>query len=196
MLLNEQTNKLKNWFVENSDSKKSQWLLGIISFTESSFFPIPPDPFLMASLLFKQNRWIYYSSLVTITSVLGAMFGYLVGHLFNEFVVEVLVKYYKFEDEFNKVAELFGNNTFWTMFISAFTPIPFKVFTISGGIFGVNLLVFIIASILGRGLRFFIIGFFMKVFGERLGKIVFKYFNLITIIILVLVIVYLLFKFI
>lgn len=186
--------KLKEWFRKNAESKHAKWYLSLISFTESSFFPIPPDPFLIAVLMVKREKWLKYSALVAFFSVLGGVFGYLIGLLFFELIGQPLIDVYKLQDSFDKVTNLFRDNTFSTTFIAAFTPIPYKIFTIAAGFSKVNIIPFVLASILGRGIRFFIIGYIMKVFGEKIGKLVFKYFNLIGILSVILIILYILFK--
>ncbi|MFT5179707.1 MAG: membrane protein YqaA with SNARE-associated domain [Candidatus Paceibacteria bacterium] len=186
--------KIKNWFLKNAESSNAKWWLGIISFTESSFFPIPPDPFLIAVLMIKKQCWLHYSILVAVTSVLGGIFGYFIGFWFFELAGQPLVDIYNLQEPFDIVTNLFKDNTFWTTFVAAFTPIPYKIFTIAAGFSKVNFVVFVIASIIGRGIRYLIIGYIMKVFGEKIGKLVFKYFNILTILILILIVIYILFK--
>lgn len=186
--------RLKKWFIKNAESKYAGWWLFLISFTESSFFPIPPDPFLMAVLMVKRNKWLSYSLLVAGASVLGGIFGYFIGFLFFELVGQPLIDVYKLQESFDVVTNLFRNNTFWTTFVAAFTPIPYKLFTIGAGFSKVNLFVFIMASIIGRGIRYVLIGYIMKVFGEGIGRLVFKYFNILTLIIVFLILIYIIFK--
>lgn len=186
--------KIHLWLQEKSQSKTAEWWLAGISFAESSFFPIPPDPFLVASLLVKQNRWLRNSLIVTIFSVLGGIFGYVIGFWFFNLFGEKLVAIYHFEEELLTMSNLFNDNTFWTMFIAAFTPIPYKIFTLTAGLFHVNIISFIIASVIGRGLRFITIGYIMKIFGQSIGKMVFKYFNILTFILFLLVAGYVAFK--
>lgn len=188
--------RIKDWFLRNHDNKYVPHWLFIISFTESSFFPIPPDPFLAASLMIKQNKWLFYSVNVIVGSVLGALFGYLVGYWFFEIFGGILINTYSLQDEFVIVSEMFQDHAFLTMFTAAFTPIPFKLFTLSAGLFKVNIFVFLIASIIGRGIRFLMIGLIMKNFGKKIGEIVFRYFNLCTSIFALGVVFYLIFKFI
>ena len=186
--------KIYLWLQEKSQSKTAEWWLAGISFAESSFFPIPPDPFLIASLLVKQNRWLRNSLIVILFSVLGGIFGYVIGFWFFNLFGEKLVAIYHFEEELLTMSNLFNDNTFWTMFIAAFTPIPYKIFTLTAGLFHVNIISFIIASIIGRGLRFIAIGYIMKIFGNSIGKMVFKYFNILTFILFLLVAGYVAFK--
>ncbi len=179
------TEKIKNWLIENSDTRTARVTLGVISFAESSFFPIPPDIFLAPMVVAKPVKWLKYASIVTIFSVIGGMFGYTIGLVLFHSVAEPLINFYNWHAEVARVGEMFANNSFTTIFLAAFTPIPYKVFTIAAGIFKINIFTFVIASILGRGIRFFILAGLMKFIGEKYGNLIFKYFNyaLITLII-------------
>lgn len=155
------------------------WLF-VVSFAESSFFPIPPDLLLMPIVARLRSRWLYYATITTIASVVGGMFGYLIGAVFFNVVGTFLVKTYHLEKELAYVSTLFQQNAFWAIFTAAFTPIPYKLFTIAGGLFHINFVIFIIASILGRGMRFFAVAYLMKLFGGTVGRLAFRYFNLLT----------------
>ena len=173
--------KLRDWMVKNADSPNAKWWLLLISFAEASFFPIPPDFLLIAILGSRQNhRWIYYSSIITVGSVLGGVFGYTIGFLLFDSVGQFLISTYNLGQYVEVVQELFTENAFWAIFIAGFTPIPYKIFTISAGFFGVSFLIFIIASTISRLLRFFAVGYIMKVFGDGMSKFAFKYFNILT----------------
>lgn len=188
--------KFKEYFLKKVESPAVVWWLSIISFIESSFFPIPPDPFLMASLLKDQKKWLRYSLIVSFTSVLGGIFGYFIGFVLFETVGEWLVRTYDLKDELQKVTELFNQNVFWTLFVAAFTPIPYKIFTITAGLLKVNLFIFIIASIIGRSMRFIFVGLIMKMFGAQISGFVFKYFNSLTLVIGIVFVVYIIIQFI
>lgn len=155
--------------------------LSFFSFAESSFFPIPPD-FLLAAILGskQEHRWFKYSFLTAIWSVIGGAFGYAIGLLLFDSVGQFLINTYDLGQYITTVQELFKQNAFWAIFIASFTPIPYKIFTLSAGFFGINFFVFIIASVAGRFLRFFAVGYIMKVFGEDMRKFAFKYFNILT----------------
>lgn len=186
--------KIKNWFEVNALKPAADFWLFVISFTESSFFPIPPDPFLAIMSYVKENKWLYYGIFVTVASVLGGVFGYFIGFYLYEIIGKPIVDFYSVEEEFNYVANLFEQNTFWTIFTAAFTPIPYKIFTIAAGVAKVNLFTFIVASIFGRGIRFLLVAFIMKKYGQRMLDVFFKYFNLISIVVVVMIIVYILFN--
>jgi len=173
--------KLRDWMVRNADSPHAKWWLLFISFAEASFFPIPPDFLLIAILGSRQkHRWAYYSFIVTVGSVLGGMFGFVIGFLLFDSIGQFIISVYSLEHYMEVVQDLFAENAFWAIFIAGFTPIPYKIFTISAGFFGVNFLIFIIASAVSRLLRFFAVGYIIKVFGDDMSKFAFKYFNILT----------------
>jgi len=194
MFLNNLREKIVAWFMHHAEGPRAKWILGLISFTESSIFPIPPDPFLIALLMVKKRQWVFYTTLVVITSVLGGLFGYLIGLLFFDFFGAPVVSLYHLEPQLESSRILFNDNAFWAIFTAAFTPVPYKIFTIASGLFQINLIVFIVASILGRGIRYFIIGFLMHLFGDSMAKVFIKYFNIITILAVLAIIFYTLFK--
>ena len=179
-----------NWFKTVTDKKWIMWFLGINAFFESVILPIPIDIFTFTLASAHPRKWVKYGTVATVWSVLGALFGYVLGfYLFDRFGIQ-MIEFYGYEEQFARVTELFYQNVFWVMFASAFTPIPYKVFTIAGGALNVALAPFIIASILGRGLRFFAETYIPYRFGATAGKHIMDNFNRYTIIIAILVIVY------
>jgi membrane protein YqaA with SNARE-associated domain len=186
--------KFITWFEPKADTKVAKFWLFTISFTESFFFPIPADPFLAVVILVQKNKWIYFSALVTVASVLGGVGGYLIGLFLFETLGQHLIDLYHLQPEFETVKILFEDNAFWAIFTAAFTPIPYKIFTIAAGVAKLNIVTFIVASILGRGIRFFIVGFIVKKFGKQFYETFLKYFDRATIIVLILIIIYILFR--
>lgn len=187
------TERIKKYFRENADKPVTMFWFNLLAFAESSFFPIPPDPFQAILTLAKPNRWVLFARNVLIYSVLGGIFGYIIGRwFFGEFGAQ-LINFYELHEEFARVATFFQQSTFWTVFISAVTPIPYKVFTITAGLFGANIFVFVIASILGRGLRFFLLGALVRYLGERYADRIFRHFNAIALLLGILIILYLIF---
>ncbi len=176
------TNKALLFFEKYAQTKYADWILAGTAFSEASFFLVPPDVFLIGILMYGANRWVYYVSFTTIFSVLGGLFGYLIGALFFDAFGELIINTYNLENAFETVSTLYNNNAFWTVFVSAFTPIPYKVFTITAGLFKINLLVFLLASLFGRATRFFLVAYVMRVFGEKVLRVFMKYFNVITLI--------------
>lgn len=193
-MLRKYTEKILTWFERHAETRAANFWLFVLSFTESSFFPIPPDPFLAIMVFVRKNKWLFYGLFVTVASVLGGLFGYLIGFALYEIAGKPIVDFYNFQEQFSYVVGLFNDHTFWTIFTAAFTPIPYKIFTIAAGVAQVNVFTFIIASILGRGIRFVLVAFIMKTFGQKIGEMFFKYFNAITILIVVLIVAYILFN--
>ncbi len=179
---------IRDWSVEHVHGTRAKFWLATLSFSEASFFLIPPDVLLIAILSVSSQRWLYYSSFATIFSVLGGFLGYAIGFLFFSTVGESIVSFYNLHEQMLVVAKHFSDNAFLTIFLSAFTPIPYKLFTISAGFFKINLLTFFIASMLGRGMRFFAVGFVMKKFGKQMVNYLFKYFDIISLLIILLII--------
>jgi len=183
---------LQNWVDNKAHGRAAKIWLIIFSFTEASFFVIPPDAFLLIILINNGVRWIYYSLLTTVASVVGGLFGYLIGFFFFDLFGEFIINTYHLQNQVTIVSQMFSQNAFWTIFVSAFTPIPFKVFTISAGFFKINFITFFVAALIGRGLRFFAVGYIVKLFGKRVAKSAFQYFNwvllgLVFIVVLILV---------
>jgi len=188
--------KLRAFVLRYADTPLAGRFLALLSFAESSFFPIPPDILLIAILTsHKTHRWFYYSAITTIFSVLGGIFAYAMGFFFYESVGQAIVSFYSLGDSVAIVRDFFNDNAFIAIFIAGFTPIPYKLFTLSAGFFEINFLVFIIASILSRSLRFFGIGYIMKVFGKNIAYFIFKYFNAITLLIALAALAFLLLRF-
>jgi membrane protein YqaA with SNARE-associated domain len=154
--------------------KSSKVYLAIISFVESSFFPIPPDIMIVPMVIAKKNDYLKIFIIATIFSTLGGLLGYFIGAFFLDFGMSV-VGFYGYED---KVLNLKSNLTkgtglyIWlaTLFLAGFTPLPFKVFTITSGMIGFNLLIFFFICLISRGLRFFIVSYFSFKFGDTFNK--------------------------
>jgi membrane protein YqaA with SNARE-associated domain len=152
--------KLARWTESFAKHKHREIYLFAVAFTESSFFLIPPDVLIIAILSHGLKvSWVRIATISTIGSVLGGLFGYLIGSFFYVHVGEPLVKLYGLEKEVLSVGEQFKNNAFLAILVAAFTPIPYKVFTVSAGLFSLNLITFISASIVGRGARFFLVAY-------------------------------------
>ena len=184
--------------------KSSNLYLGIVSFTESSFFPIPPDVMIIPMVIAKKKEYFKIFLIASIFSVLGGIFGYLLGYLFYDLAIHV-IEFYGYE---NKVENLKtslsqGSGFFaWLsiLFLAGFTPLPYKAFTIASGIVAFSLPVFIVVSLISRSLRFFIVAYLSYKFGdlftEFMEKHGSKWFTIIGIlIVIVLGIIFLIFKF-
>lgn len=187
---------LKLWTLKWAHSRHMAAALFVIAFTEASFFPIPPDILIIAILLINAERWIFYAGLTTVGSVLGALLGYLIGWGFYEAIGRHIVEIYNLQNLVNVIGEKFSSHAFFTVFTAAFTPIPFKIITVSAGIFKISLWKMILASAAGRGLRYFAVAYITKVFGKKLNSFIYRYFNIFSFAaIIIVVLALLLFKF-
>ena len=184
--------------------KSSNLYLGIVSFTESSFFPIPPDVMIIPMVIAKKKEYFKIFLIASLFSVLGGIFGYLLGYLFYDLAIHV-IEFYGYE---NKVENLKtslsqGSGFFaWLsiLFLAGFTPLPYKAFTIASGVVGFSLPVFIVVSLISRSLRFFIVAYlsyrFGELFTEFMEKHGSKWFTIIGILIVIILgIIFLIFKF-
>ena len=186
-----------------SAHKSSRYYLAIVSFIESSFFPIPPDVMVIPMVISKKNDFIKIFLITTIFSVLGGMLGYLIGAFFFEFGAHIM-SFYGYEDKLSKIKEnLVNSDSFYAwlgvLFLAGFTPLPYKVFTIASGLIGFNFLIFVLISLISRGLRFFIVSYlsykFGDLFNEYMDKHGSKWFTIIGILIVIIgLIIYLILK--
>ena len=159
--------------------KSSKYYLAIVSFIESSFFPIPPDVMVIPMVISKKNDFIKIFLITTIFSVLGGMLGYLIGAFFFEFGAHIM-SFYGYEDKLSKIKEnLVNSDGFYAwlgvLFLAGFTPLPYKVFTIASGLIGFNFLIFVLISLISRGLRFFLVSYFSYKFGDLFNKFMDKH---------------------
>lgn len=138
-------------------SRHAQPALFGVSFVESSVFPIPPDVLLVPMVLSNRDKWIWYATLCTVASVLGGVFGYFIGMFLFEAIAEPILNFYGYAEKFEAFKERFNAYGAWIVFIAGITPFPYKVITIASGATGLSLPVFIVASILARGIRFFVV---------------------------------------
>jgi len=175
--------------------RHASWYLGGLSFAESSFFPIPPDVMLAPMALAKREKAWRYATITTVASVLGGVFGYMIG-MFAFEMVEPLLHDFGYWDRFQKAVVWFEEWGFWVVFLAGFSPIPYKVFTISAGTVGMALFPFVLASIIGRGARFFLVAGLVRWGGEKIDQLLKDYVDRIGWLIVALVIIlYLAFKF-
>ena len=184
--------------------KSSNFFLGVVSFIESSFFPIPPDIMIIPMVIAKRKEFIKIFLIASIFSVLGGILGYLIGYLFFDLAMYV-IEFYGYQDKVEnlKLSMSQGSGFLaWLsiLFLAGFTPLPYKAFTISSGLIGFNLPVFIIVSLISRSLRFFIVAYlsykFGELFTEYMEKHGSKWFTIIGIIIVIIfIIIYLFLKF-
>ena len=163
-------NTLYKKCLELAAHKSSKYYLAIVSFIESSFFPIPPDVMIIPMVISKKNDFIKIFLIATIFSVLGGILGYLIGALFIDIGMQIM-SLYDYENKLiNLKNNLLNSDGFYAwlgiLFLAGFTPLPYKVFTIASGLIGFNILIFILISMISRGLRFFIVSYFSYKFGD------------------------------
>ena len=168
--------KLYDKSLELASNKRSNLYLGIVSFIESSFFPIPPDVMIVPMVLAKKNSYLKIFLIATVFSVLGGIFGYLIGHLFIDLAMHV-IEFYSYENKVLKLKMDLSQGSgmmIWlgTLFLAGFTPLPYKVFTITSGLIAFDVFAFIIISFISRGLRFFLVSFLTVKFGEKFVKLI------------------------
>ena len=184
--------------------KSSKFFLAVISFAESSFFPIPPDIMIVPMVIAKKNNYLKIFFIATLFSALGGLFGYFIGSLFTDKAV-LLIELYGYEEQVlglkNQLSSKSGAHSVWlgTLFLAGFTPLPFKLFTITSGIINFNIFVFFFICFFARGLRFFIVAYFSSKFGKAFSVILEKkgamWFSIIGIAIVIIAsIVYFIFK--
>ena len=150
--------------------KSSKYYLGLVSFIESSFFPIPPDIMIIPMVISKKTDFIKIFLIATIFSVLGGILGYFIGSLFFDLATQI-ISFYNYEQKFIEIKnDLLKNESFYAwigiLFLAGFTPLPYKVFTISSGLIGFNIFIFIIISFISRGLRFYLVSYLSYKFGD------------------------------
>ena len=180
--------KTYNWTLEKAQHKNAKWYLSLISFAESSFFPIPPDILLIPMALASKARALFYAFMCTLFSVLGGILGYAIGYFFYNSVGIYIVDFYHLENSFNIFENYYKEFSILIVLGAGITPFPYKFITIASGVFGLNIFLFIIVSIIGRGLRFYLIAILLYFFGKKIKLIIDKYFNILTIVFFILLV--------
>ena len=197
-------NTLYNKCLHLAAHKSSKYYLAVVSFIESSFFPIPPDVMIIPMVISKKKEFLKIFLIATIFSVLGGILGYFIGAFFFEIGMKIM-NFYSYEDKLiNFKNNLINSEGFYAwlgiLFLAGFTPLPYKVFTISSGLIGFNIIIFIVVSLISRGLRFFIVSYlsykFGNLFTEFMDKHGSKWFTIVGLLIVIIgVIIYLIFKY-
>jgi membrane protein YqaA with SNARE-associated domain len=172
--------RLYDWVLHWAETPYGVPALFVIAFVESSFFPIPPDLLLIALVLGVRKQWFKFALTCTLGSALGGLFGYSIGYLLMDSIGMKILDFYHAQDYFIKVTDWYQAYDYWIVFAAAFTPIPYKVFTIASGAFNMNILGFFIVSVVGRGLRFFAVAGLLFWFGPTIKTFIEKYFNLLS----------------
>ena len=177
--------KLYNWVVKWAAHKNAQSALAGISFAESSFFPLPPDPLLMAMVFAKPKRWVRYALITLIASVIGGVFGYIIGLGLMESVGQWILDTFHLQKEFVDLGKAYSDNATLAVFAAALTPIPYKLVTITAGAFQINFPIFVVASIVGRGTRFFAVAALAAFLGQKYKDKIERYIDVVSVVLLV-----------
>ena len=179
---------LYNWTLNKASQKNAKWFLSIISFAESSFFPIPPDIILIPMVLAEKSKAYLYALICTLSSVVGGIFGYLIGLLLFNSIGILVISFYHLDEQIIQFKNYYNSYGAWIVVIAGFTPFPFKVITIASGLFQLNFIIFIICSLLSRGARFYLVSSLLYFFGDKIKIFIDKYFNFLTILFFILLI--------
>ena len=159
--------RLYNGCIAAAHKPHAEWMLGIISFVESSFFPIPPDVMLIPMSIARPSRAYYYATLCTITSVAGGLVGYAIGAVLYDSIGQWLIALYGYGDKVEAFREAYNAYGAWIILLKGVTPIPYKIVTITSGFAGYNIFLFVILSMIARGMRFYLLAFLLHRYGER-----------------------------
>ncbi len=180
---------LYDWTMRWAERPQSLLALFLIAFTESSFFPIPPDVLLIAIVASAPRHWLRAASICTVGSVLGAALGYGIGQGFMVTLGQPIVDFYQAQPHWDRVVEMYtGSWGVWFLVAAAFSPIPFKVATIAAGATGMTLWLFMLVSLIGRGLRFIIVAGILRLFGAPVRRTLETHFDLAALAFLVLLV--------
>lgn len=180
--------QMYGWVVGWSDTPKAERALGAIAIAEGSFFPIPPDPLLIAMTTAKPKKYLRFATICTGASIAGGILGYLIGLALFGTAGQWVVDTYHLQSDFDAVGQRYEDSAFLTVLTAAFTPIPFKLITISAGVFHVNFIAFIVASIIGRGARFFLVATLAHHLGRRYKDKIERYIDVLGLLFIVLIV--------
>lgn len=171
-----------------SASPNAMWLLFLVAFAESSFFPIPPDIMLIPMILATPKKAWKIASIATAASLIGGYFGYAIGVFAFDMIAEPILEFYHAMDKFHTFESYYHQYGAWIVFGAGITPFPYKIITIASGVVHLDLIVFTIASILARGLRFFVVAWLLKKYGEPMKYFIDKHLGKLSVLFLILLI--------
>jgi membrane protein YqaA with SNARE-associated domain len=166
--------RLYDWCIAAAEKPYATWLMGIVSFVESSFFPIPPDVMLIPMSLARPDKAWFYAAVCTLTSVAGGVLGYFIGAFLYDSVGLWVIKLYGLGNKIEAYREAYAYWGTWIILIKGATPIPYKLVTIASGFFGYNIYMFVLLSCIARGMRFFLLAFLLNRYGARAREIIEK----------------------
>jgi membrane protein YqaA with SNARE-associated domain len=180
--------RLYDWTINLSGHRHAPWALGAVSAAESSVFPLPPDLVLIPMVLARRERAWFYATICTIASVIGGVIGYAIGFFLFDSIGTYILGLYGYQEAFESFAARYNEHGVWIVLIAGLTPFPYKVITIASGVTHLNFMVFLLASIAARGARFFAVSALLWWFGEPIRAFIDRYFGLLTIAFMVLLI--------
>jgi membrane protein YqaA with SNARE-associated domain len=163
---------LYGWCIAAAGKRRAAWIMGTVSFAESSFFPIPPDVMLIPMALARPDKAYYYATLCTLTSVAGGVLGYFIGAVLYDSVGHWLIQLYGYGDKVEAFREAYARWGTLIILLKGVTPIPYKIVTITSGFAGYNLLLFIVLSFVARGIRFYAVAFLLHRYGPQARAII------------------------
>ncbi|MEQ1648664.1 MAG: YqaA family protein [Hyphomicrobiaceae bacterium] len=172
--------KMYDWMMRMAESPRAPWALGVVSFLESSIFPIPPDVMLLPMCLANRSKAFWYATVATVASVLGGIAGYLIGYYLFEIIGQPILKLYGYTNKFDTVTQWFRDWGVWILIAKGWTPFPYKVLTIMSGVAKMDPVQFIIASIVARSMRFYLVAGLLYFFGEPIRDFIEKRLTLLT----------------
>jgi len=173
--------RLYDWVLHWAETPFGTWALFLLAFCESSFFPIPPDILLIALAVSIPKKSFKYALVCSLGSVLGGCLGYLIGWQFMAAAGDNIIAFYGLASKYEYIEILYKKYDAWAIGIAGFTPIPYKVFTISAGAFNINFPVFIFVSMISRSARFFLVGGLIYIFGPKIQMFIDRYFNILAV---------------
>lgn len=177
-----------DWMINLSASPKALWFLAIVAFAESSFFPIPPDIMLIPMVLAMPQKAWKIASIATISSVIGGYFGYGIGVFFFDLIARPILNFYGYMQQFEVFKEYYHQWGAWIVFGAGITPFPYKIITIASGVVRLDLLTFTVASIIARGMRFYLVAWLLKKYGAPMRIFIEKNLGILSVLFLILLI--------
>lgn len=180
--------RLYDWTMDLAARTGATWALAIIAFIESSVFPIPPDVLQIPMVLAQRAKAWFYAAIATVSSVAGGLLGYAIGLFLYDSIGQPLLEFYGYAQKFNEFAGRYNEWGAWIVFIAGVTPFPYKVITIASGTTGLSIPVFIIASVLARGLRFFAVSALLYWFGPPIKAFIERYLGILTVVFVILLV--------
>ena len=163
---------LYDWTIRQAQTPYALWTLAVISFAESSFFPIPPDILLIPMIIAQPTKAFLFAGVCTFASVLGGCAGYVIGALLYDSLGIPVLDFYGYADKFAEFQSLYNEHGAWVVFGAGITPFPYKVITIASGVTGLDIMTFSVASLLARGIRFFVIAGLLWYWGEPISRFI------------------------